>query len=74
MDQISDPQEHSNASDLNDQHNIATKNIKTPYKSFKKKYRKMEIQFAKVMAKSEELFRQDSLSKKTFDRLLREKS
>lgn len=47
---------------------------KVPYKSFRKKYLKMEVQFTAAMAKSEELYKQKLQASRVFNRLLREKS
>lgn len=44
-----------------------------PYKSFRKKYLKMEQQFTKVMARSEELHKQKIAASRVFGRLAREK-
>lgn len=74
MDSAADSLVDTPAPDPVIQRDVEPKSTKTPYKSFKKKYRKMEIQFAKVMARSEELYRQNIHSKKTFDRVLREKT
>lgn len=41
---------------------------------FRKKYMKMEIHFAKVMARSEELYKQKLRARKIINRLIREKS
>ncbi|CAN6639609.1 hypothetical protein TRVA0_017S02212 [Trichomonascus vanleenenianus] len=47
---------------------------KVPYKSFKKKYRKMEAHFSQVMARSDELHAELIRAQRLFNRLLREKS
>lgn len=46
---------------------------KLPYKSFRKKYLKMELQFTQVMARSEELHKQKLMAARVFGRLAREK-
>lgn len=65
--------ENKNTEDENNAKLEEDRKDKVPYKSFKKKYRKMEIKFAKVMARSEELYKQSIQAKKVFDKVLREK-
>lgn len=47
---------------------------RVPYKSFKKKYRKLEHRFNQVMASSDELHVQNTQGRKVFNRLVREKA
>ncbi|KAK9472784.1 IEC3 subunit of the Ino80 complex, chromatin re-modelling-domain-containing protein [Dipodascopsis tothii] len=52
----------------------AAKGARVPYKSFRKKYRKMMVRFDKVMKESDELFRRDQLARRAIRRLAEENS
>lgn len=73
-DNNTEAQDEAAAPEAEAQSAVQTTRRKAPYKSFRKKYRKMEIQFAKVMKRSEDLYRQNRVARRAFDRLLREKS
>lgn len=47
---------------------------RVPYKSFKKKYRKLEHKFNEILVASDELHVQDVQAKRVFNRLVREKT